>query len=449
MRFIFLLLFVAVHPAHAGIPDFYQPLVITPPSNSAERLIDLTPAFEKAKQLNKPILIYLGAEDCPPCKQYTAFLEKHKEEMKSVLAKCVLVDIRTWLEGPKLVFEVYDKRYTDAEFKTFVGDVRHELRYPTFWYLTQDGKQARQLPQSSLYFRSVASHMEMLEGVPSSNAGANSQPTQFSSLVGRWKVQVGDEDRLRMFDVYHVLPISADAAALDAVYGWADKVPSYVDAMATLKEGKLHVAITTPASSDIEAEQIDANTFRGTFGGKFLFATITKTLEMSRIVVDLSNIDKAFADEEKDFGVPPTKTLTTTYDGPTPLSVPGVTTIKTLALKQLLDSANPPVLIDVLSGIPGNRMALPAAIWLGEAAGGSNGDAAKQARFKVVLEKLTDSDKSKSVVFYCLGVNCWLSYDASLHAVAEGYKSVYWYRGGWEAWRAAGLPFVRAMPYNW
>ena len=49
----------------------------------------------------------------------------------------------------------------------------------------------------------------------------------------------------------------------------------------------------------------------------------------------------------------------------------------------------------------------------------------------------------RTVVFFCESAQCWLSHNASLRALALGYRDVVWYRGGIEAWEAAGLPMVR------
>ncbi len=53
------------------------------------------------------------------------------------------------------------------------------------------------------------------------------------------------------------------------------------------------------------------------------------------------------------------------------------------------------------------------------------------------LDKL---DKAKVLVFACNGAECWKSYKASRVAVAKGFKSVYWFRGGLPEWLGAGLP---------
>jgi hypothetical protein len=164
MRFLLIFLLFAVQIARAEIPDEFQAMVVEPAFSFTERLIDLTPAFDKSKQLNKPLLVYLGAADCPPCKEYTVFLRKHQQEMKAALSDVVLVDIRTWLTGAKLFFKIYDKKYTVEEFKTFVGDSNNELFYPSWWLLTSQGKQVRQLPHGMSIFSSVENHIRLIKG---------------------------------------------------------------------------------------------------------------------------------------------------------------------------------------------------------------------------------------------------------------------------------------------
>jgi len=50
------------------------------------------------------------------------------------------------------------------------------------------------------------------------------------------------------------------------------------------------------------------------------------------------------------------------------------------------------------------------------------------------------SAKDIPVLFYCNGEKCGRSVKACKIAVADGYKTVYWYRGGWDDWVAKGLP---------
>ena len=92
------------------------------------------------------------------------FLEKHRGEMRPTFAKVVLVDVRTWFKGPRLTFQIYDKRYNAAKFKALVGDANEGPSYPSWWLLSPEGKQLRQLPQGSFNFTSVDSHIRLLEG---------------------------------------------------------------------------------------------------------------------------------------------------------------------------------------------------------------------------------------------------------------------------------------------
>jgi len=53
------------------------------------------------------------------------------------------------------------------------------------------------------------------------------------------------------------------------------------------------------------------------------------------------------------------------------------------------------------------------------------------------------SSKSTPLLFYCNGIRCGRSVKAAKIAMANGYKKIYWFRGGVEEWEAKGLPLVR------
>ncbi|MBU1237824.1 MAG: PhnD/SsuA/transferrin family substrate-binding protein [Gammaproteobacteria bacterium] len=50
------------------------------------------------------------------------------------------------------------------------------------------------------------------------------------------------------------------------------------------------------------------------------------------------------------------------------------------------------------------------------------------------------ADKNQEVIFSCGGPECWKSYKSCRRAMKEGYKRVYWFRGGIKEWRDDGLP---------
>ena len=142
--------------------------------------------------------------------------------------------------------------------------------------------------------------------------------------------------------------------------------------------------------------------------------------------------------ESQDFGV---QAISRLHDGaphsPTPTSIPGGKVISTQELAMNM-TQNPQsmAIFDILGGsetLPMATFATPAA------ASGAFNDQVQQ-NFGQYLQKVTAGNKSKPVVMYCLNPHCWMSYNAALRAINMGYTNVLWYRGGIDAWKAAGLP---------
>lgn len=132
---------------------------------------------------------------------------------------------------------------------------------------------------------------------------------------------------------------------------------------------------------------------------------------------------------------------TSGFNDPTPLSVAGAKTVSTQRLLDLMKSGKPPVLIDVAQ----DTQTLPNAhsfVKAGNVNADETLDLAIQTRLASMLEMVAP-DQQQAVVFYCASQNCWLSVNATLRAVKAGYTNIYWYRGGIEAWRVAGLPLVQ------
>lgn len=143
--------------------------------------------------------------------------------------------------------------------------------------------------------------------------------------------------------------------------------------------------------------------------------------------------------EDHDWLIPPTGLLRQPpYSGPTPIEIPGGMRLTTRELSSMLKSTSAPILIDVASG--NEHETLSGAYWLPGAGRGLNFIDEVQASLFRFLEKITEGNRNRALVFFCVNLECWLSYNAALRAVAAGYTSVYWYRGGLSAWRTAGLP---------
>jgi PQQ-dependent catabolism-associated CXXCW motif protein len=151
-----------------------------------------------------------------------------------------------------------------------------------------------------------------------------------------------------------------------------------------------------------------------------------------------ANLDQLMQMERQDFGVPPPRDLHAgAMHGPTPVSIPGGQLITTKGLMELVRGGQVPYfLFDVLGGQESLPNAMPA-VWLAQP--GSFNDQTQQ-QFAQILRQGTQGRTDIPLVFYCAGIQCWMSYNAALRAINAGYTNVLWYRGGLEAWKAAGLP---------
>ena len=154
-----------------------------------------------------------------------------------------------------------------------------------------------------------------------------------------------------------------------------------------------------------------------------------------------------YAEEDKDWSVPPTKTLRTVgYHAPTPLQIPGGKLVTTGELAALLQQNPRPYLIDVLGG--GVHTTIAGAFWMiGAGAGDMSKD--EEARFAKAIAGFAGGNKATPMVFYCVDSECWLSYNAALRAIQLGYTSVMWYRGGIASWRVGGNPMAQSDPFFW
>ena len=115
----------------------------------------------------------------------------------------------------------------------------------------------------------------------------------------------------------------------------------------------------------------------------------------------------------------------------TPDSIPGTTKVTAEMLFELVDEHDDLVIIDSRTaedrekGYIEGSLGIPNTVTTPE-----------------VLAKNIDN-KNTHVLFYCNGPKCGRSVETSKMAVAEGYKNVFWFRGGWEEWSSKGLPVTK------
>jgi DNA-binding winged helix-turn-helix (wHTH) protein/TolB-like protein len=137
-----------------------------------------------------------------------------------------------------------------------------------------------------------------------------------------------------------------------------------------------------------------------------------------------------YMNEKTDGGVPPTAQVTD--HGPfdmTPVTIPNAVTIDTAALRKLLAASPPPRLIDVGSGAAMPDPSLGRCPEL---------DWEPPAKARICADKLNAESATGAVVVMGRNITDWNGYYAALALTDAGVPTVLWYRGGEEAWVAAG-----------
>src|SRR5262249_45724397 len=152
------------------------------------------------------------------------------------------------------------------------------------------------------------------------------------------------------------------------------------------------------------------------------------------------------AEPDADYGVPADDRLQEDLVGLTPMTVAGATTIRTTDLEALL-TARRPMVVDTMLYSWGHS--IPGAIGL--PGSGRRGDLSGPMtnRLGRKLRQMTKDDLSVPIV--AMGWNCerFDGRNLALRMAALGYKQVYWYRGGREAWEVAGLPEADVALQDW
>ena len=146
----------------------------------------------------------------------------------------------------------------------------------------------------------------------------------------------------------------------------------------------------------------------------------------------------------------------TDFLAPVPCTLAGAQVLSTEALRTLIER-EAPLLVDVLPSprrpkglpegtpwLPPVRRNIPGSVWLPNTGFGEL-PVEEENYLRSNLDRLTDGDRSRRIVFYCLA-DCWMSWNAARRAVAWGYGPVAWYPHGTEAWEAAELPLATSTP---
>ena len=72
-----------------------------------------------------------------------------------------------------------------------------------------------------------------------------------------------------------------------------------------------------------------------------------------------------------------------------------------------------------------------------------------QERLARKMQQFAGGDRHMPIVTIGLNSERYQGRNLALRLVALGYDEVYWYRGGREAWMAAGLPAAEVALQDW
>ena len=144
------------------------------------------------------------------------------------------------------------------------------------------------------------------------------------------------------------------------------------------------------------------------------------------------------------------------YRSATPCTLKGGTVV-TVEEVQSLHNQEGALLIDVLPAprrpknfpadsiwLPKSRWNIPGSVWLANAGLGVL-PVEEERHFREHLARLTNGDKSRKLVLYCLA-NCWMSWNAAKRAIEWGYSAVYWFPEGTNGWTLEGLALEENKP---
>jgi thiol-disulfide isomerase/thioredoxin len=157
----------AAPAAAAGFPAPYAPTVVQPSGAPQRYEFDLTAALRRAEREKKRLYVYLGADDCPYCRKYEAFLERNAAELVPHFAKAYLVvDLRSSLsaQANKLFIRIGGTSLGYADFQRSIGDERARmLVYPSVWLLDPKARPLMQMPAGTGTFETVEEQLEVLQ----------------------------------------------------------------------------------------------------------------------------------------------------------------------------------------------------------------------------------------------------------------------------------------------
>lgn len=149
--------------------------------------------------------------------------------------------------------------------------------------------------------------------------------------------------------------------------------------------------------------------------------------------------------EEMELFDPHTGYRVSRYRAPVTLDAPGAARIGFDDVSALVRDQRA-ILVDVMAAEGGGpdprtgewrltkpRQNIPGSHWLPDVGKGIL-NSGMESYFRSNLQRLTEGDKGRPIIIYCLA-DCWMGWNAARRAASWGYTAVHWYPEGTDGWR--------------
>lgn len=191
----------------------------------------------------------------------------------------------------------------------------------------------------------------------------------------------------------------------------------------------------------------EAKTWTAANGGRIVFTSATvplRALSVQTETVPVGAQQKLAAALQKGNSLKLTLSTATRADfknvasmlNTTPTSLPGAKVVSAAEAKALI--AKGMAVFDVRVEDEYKTAHVPGAVSVTYKESSAKEVGFDPADDQFALNKLP-KDKNTPFMMYCDGTICWRSYKSAVMAIQAGWKNVYWFRGGFPEWKAAGF----------
>jgi PQQ-dependent catabolism-associated CXXCW motif protein len=201
---------------------------------------------------------------------------------------------------------------------------------------------------------------------------------------------------------------------------------------------------------DLSAVRIELTRDGSGMAGRWSSGVNSATAPFERVPSTPDRTVALFANEAADYGASPSRVISASQVSDRvmlalPTTVPAVDTLTTLQLEAFLKTHPDAVLVDAVVGSA--HRTLPGAYWLPELGVVTIGQL-ERGQIENALRAASGGDPSRPIIVFERSTTYgWFGYHGVLRLLGMGYRNIYWYRGGLDAWHDAQFALAQAQPW--